>query len=564
MKNIKKQMTRELFEKKIFLVLMFLLTVFTSFMYFFVRFSIDANLGWLNELSSLNENQSAYKNGLMSNVSLAEDMLFGFLALTGFVFAFVFVRFYREHRKQIGTLKALGFTGRNINSVFWKISFVLALAGGVTGFVGGYFASDILLDANRQTYQIDGIVKGISLASVCRGIFVPSLVLALITAASWLVIGKQDAGTLMTGSKKEDDTKMLWLADKISGVFPHRMQLPMRLALRNPLAAGLIIVSVMVVSVMFLLGFSLNKSSETVKESQLTGHYYNYEKEFDSVRQGEKEDQSVRYLKASVTFKDHKKTVDWKLVGMDEDALVYELLDKDGLEIPYPKEREIVIGKQLEEVYGFHLGDEIVVSGERGSSTFRVSGVAFNATTGSAYVSLGTMQEILGVSDDSYNGILSLNGEKDGTGITREEKLDVLERDTVSNRVSAVIVQVMGCVIGCMLLFLALLINFQSATEDMHILKLLGYQKKEIHKMLIDIYKPMIVLSFFLTLFPSVCIVKAILRGLSRQIGDYMMFQTHIGVWALIGVVLFAIYFLVQMSFGIGLSCTCRKNRGVL
>ena len=560
MAYLKKQMIKELFRKKIFLALMFLLTVLTSFMYFFVHFSIDANLKWLNKLPSLNEKQAAYQNGLMSNTSLASDMLLGFLALTGFVFAFVFVRFYREHQKQIGAFKALGFTGRDINSVFWKVTFVMSLTGGVIGLIGGFFASDILISANREAYLISGIRKGISGLSICGGILVPGLVLTMITAASWLVVGKQDAGTLMTGIRKSDYTKTLILADRISGMFPVKMQLPMRLALRNPVAAGLIIVSVMMVSVMFLLGFSLNQSSERLKESQLIGHNYNYQEEFDTVIHGEKEKLAIRYLKESVTLDNGRKTIDFSLVGMDEDVQVYEFLDEKGGKVAYPGEQEIVIGKQLEEVYGFHLGDEITVSGEKGSAVFRVSGVAFNATTGNAYVSLNAMQKLLGVSKDAYNGIYCVEEKAGKAGITRAERLDELQRDTVSNRVSAVIVQVMGCVIGCILLFLALLINFQSAADEMHILQLLGYQRKEIHRMLIDIYKPLIAGAFLLTLPLALGIVKALLRGMSRQIGDYMMFQTHVAVWGLIIVVIFVIYLLVQLCFQIGIRREMQKE----
>ena len=539
---------------------MFLLTVLTSFMYFFVHFSIDANLKWLNKLPSLNEKQAAYQNGLMSNASLASDMLLGFLALTGFVFAFVFVRFYREHQKQIGAFKALGFTGRDINSVFWKVTFVMSLTGGVIGLIGGFFASDILISANREAYLISGIRKGISGLSICGGILVPGLVLTMITAASWLVVGKQDAGTLMTGIRKSDYTKTLILADRISGMFPVKMQLPMRLALRNPVAAGLIIVSVMMVSVMFLLGFSLNQSSERLKESQLIGHNYNYQEEFDTVIHGEKEKLAIRYLKESVTLDNGRRKLDFSLVGMDEDVQVYEFLDEKGGMVAYPGEQEIVIGKQMEEVYGFHLGDEITVSGEKGSAVFRVSGVAFNATTGNAYVSLNAMQKLLGVSKDAYNGIYCVEEKAGKAGITRAERLDELQRDTVSNRVSAVIVQVMGCVIGCILLFLALLINFQSAADEMHILQLLGYQRKEIHRMLIDIYKPLIAGAFLLTLPLALGIVKALLRGMSRQIGDYMMFQTHVAVWGLIIVVIFVIYLLVQLCFQIGIRREMQKE----
>ena len=560
MAYLKKQMIKELFRKKIFLALMFLLTVLTSFMYFFVHFSIDANLKWLNKLPSLNEKQAAYQNGLMSNTSLASDMLLGFLALTSFVFAFVFVRFYREHQKQIGAFKALGFTGRDINSVFWKVTFVMSLTGGVIGLIGGFFASDILISANREAYLISGIRKGISGLSICGGILVPGLVLTMITAASWLVVGKQDAGTLMTGIRKSDYTKTLILADRISGMFPVKMQLPMRLALRNPVAAGLIIVSVMMVSVMFLLGFSLNQSSERLKESQLIGHNYNYQEEFDTVIHGEKEKLAIRYLKESVTLDNGRRKLDFSLVGMDEDVQVYEFLDEMGGMVAYPGEQEIVIGKQMEEVYGFHLGDEITVSGEKGSAVFRVSGVAFNATTGNAYVSLNAMQKLLGVSKDAYNGIYCVEEKAGKAGITRAERLDELQRDTVSNRVSAVIVQVMGCVIGCILLFLALLINFQSAADEMHILQLLGYQRKEIHRMLIDIYKPLIAGAFLLTLPLALGIVKALLRGMSRQIGDYMMFQTHVAVWGLIIVVIFVIYLLVQLCFQIGIRREMQKE----
>ncbi len=560
MAYLKKQMIKELFRKKIFLALMFLLTVLTSFMYFFVHFSIDANLKWLNKLPSLNEKQAAYQNGLMSNTSLASDMLLGFLALTGFVFAFVFVRFYREHQKQIGAFKALGFTGRDINSVFWKVTFVMSLTGGVIGLIGGFFASDILISANREAYLISGIRKGISGLSVCGGILVPGLVLTMITVVSWLVVGKQDAGTLMTGIRKSDYTKTLILADRISGMFPVKMQLPMRLALRNPVAAGLIIVSVMMVSVMFLLGFSLNQSSERLKESQLIGHNYNYQEEFDTVIHGEKEKLAIRYLKESVTLDNGRRKLDFSLVGMDEDVQVYEFLDEKGGMVAYPGEQEIVIGKQMEEVYGFHSGDEITVSGEKGSAVFRVSGVAFNATTGNAYVSLNAMQKLLGVSKDAYNGIYCVEEKAGKAGITRAERLDELQRDTVSNRVSAVIVQVMGCVIGCILLFLALLINFQSAADEMHILQLLGYQRKEIHRMLIDIYKPLIAGAFLLTLPLALGIVKALLRGMSRQIGDYMMFQTHVAVWGLIIVVIFVIYLLVQLCFQIGIRREMQKE----
>lgn len=60
MKLVEKQLVQSLSKNKIFVFLMFLLSVFTSFMYFFVRFSIDVNYKRLQSIAVLNEKQQLY------------------------------------------------------------------------------------------------------------------------------------------------------------------------------------------------------------------------------------------------------------------------------------------------------------------------------------------------------------------------------------------------------------------------------------------------------------------------------------------------------------------------
>ena len=130
--------------------------------------------------------------------------------------------------------------------------------------------------------------------------------------------------------------------------------------------------------------------------------------------------------------------------------------------------------------------------------------------------------------------------------VTREEREAMLKRNTVSNQISAVICEVVGCVIGCILLLLAIALNFQSNLSDRKILHLLGYEPKEIRHLLSDVYKPVIFAGFLLMIFPSLGIVKVVLRSLSRQIEEYLHFQTGIWIQAFILAVIFAIYFLIQ------------------
>ena len=71
----------------------------------------------------------------------------------------------------------------------------------------------------------------------------------------------------------------------------------------------------------------------------------------------------------------------------------------------------------------------------------------------------------------------------DGLVESRLQRVERLERDAVSNKISAVINQATGVLIGVILLFLALFINFQDNQRDMDILRLIGYQNKEIRRL---------------------------------------------------------------------------------
>ena len=190
-----------------------------------------------------------------------------------------------------------------------------------------------------------------------------------------------------------------------------------------------------------------------------------------------------------------------------------------------------------------------------------ISGIAFNAATDSVYISKQELAKHLSQPSDYCNGIWSMKDlNLGGDVITKAQRIDKLERDSVSNKSSAVINQVMGCAVGCILLFLALYINFQDSTRDILILHLMGYKVKEIRKMLINIYGPIMRISFILTLIPGIMLVRSILRTLSLQIGDYIPFQTNGFILVGIFVLLNLVYILVQGSFHAGVKRIIRNE----
>lgn len=558
MKLIKKQLQKELFKNKIFLILMMLLAIFTSYMYFFVRFSTDANLKMLNVQSFLNDNEKLYEAALQSNVSLAYSFLIGSLAMTSFVYGMFFYRFFKKKGRDLGCLKALGFSDHTLRLCFARFSFFLTLIGSIIGLILGFFTSNILLDAGKRSYEITRQVKGINFSTGIIGLFLPALLFSVVTALCYAVISKQENALLLVPQTDHvKSSRLLGIADRLSKLFPAKKQLSLRLSFRKPIALLLVFTAVMCFSVMFILAYSLNLSSHFIYISQTDGWHYQYDVQFTGIHSlPTLASDKVPYLTTLGKISTPHLSLDQQIISFDGDHKFYELLSKDHEPITYPQKGEIVISPALHELYDLNIGDQITISVKNKSELFTISNIAFNAELNSVYVSNDDLQQLLQLSKDSFNGIWSMSPifpEENANLISLSERLEDLDRHFVSNRSSAVINQVIGALIGCILLFLALLVHFQDSTRDMLILDLMGYRPPAIRKMLINIYGPVLMIFYTLSLMPSICLVKFILRSLSLQIGDYMPFYTN--CWVLLGIfaLLYLIYFVTQWIFSLNI-----------
>jgi putative ABC transport system permease protein len=180
-----------------------------------------------------------------------------------------------------------------------------------------------------------------------------------------------------------------------------------------------------------------------------------------------------------------------------------------------------------------------------------VAGIARNAEQKRIYISKDTLTKWIGNDANIYNGILSMRQPAErGKSVSMKERLEELDRAAVSNRTSAVLNQILGGVLGCLLIYLVILLNFNDSMKEILILHLLGYRTKQINTMLISIYRPIIGFSFFIMIYPSIYICKSIQRNLSIQTNDYMPFQTNISVLIFTFILINIIYNAVKYVFG--------------
>lgn len=511
------------------------------------------------------------------------------MGLTGYVFCMFYYRFFRKNSKVIGTLRTLGYKDSKLRYVFIFFTLVLTLAGSLLSLIPGYLVSDALIQSSVYSYQVSGLVKSISLSTVLVGLFAPLTFLCLITFLCYGFIKDKEISTLITPNQTTlSYDGLLRAANRLSAVCPTKNKFPMRLALRKPIILLLILMAVTSFSVLFIMAYSLNLSSQKIYESQTKGHNYLFDAHWHTpqtfdINSAEAMDSSkasandpstsntlvqplpterMPYLSSKGLLKTDTLQLSHEIISLSYNSLLFQLLDAKGDKVPVPQAGEIVISPMLHELYHLEIGDTVTLTIAEHSRSFVVSQVAFNCKLGSVYVAPSDLVDLLELPPYTYNGMWSIQPISSAdTLITHEEKLDELDRSFVSNRSSAVINQVIGCIIGCILLFLALLLNFQDSTRDILILHLMGYKTPAIRRMLIDIYKPIIWGFFILTLYPAIQIVKTILASISLEVGDYMPFQTNLLVLIGIFILLNIVYLFVQWGFNIGIKKILKSDQ---
>lgn len=551
---IYKQLFGQLLKDKVFLSLLMLLTILTSFSFFFVMFSVDGNLSALNPVEILSENQQNYLNALNSNTTLARIFLMSMTGLTSLVFVMFFYRFFAANKRQIGCIKALGVRNKKLQLFFVMFTVILSVIGTTVGLLGGYFASSILINANSHTHSVTGLIKGVSLYNLAFGVFIPTAVFGIVSMLCFGFVEKKEAGFLLSGNDMRTCFPVtLKIADKISRIAPYGMRFSLRIALRKPLSILLLITAIMSFNVCVILGQSLNISSETVFKQQTDGHNYEFDVRLSEFQTEQISDNTMSYITEKAVILTNGYELNRVVTGFYDINELYSLKNESGELLTMPKIGRVYINPELSEIYGVKIGEQLeLLIGEKQIS-FIVDDIAINAQARSVYINIQQLTEILGISRGAYNGALSSTALLGGTTISSTERVDELNRNAVSNKVSAVINQAAGVLVGAVLIFLALYLNFRDNTHDILILNMIGQRNKYIRKMLVDVYFPVMCVAFVVTVFPSIVLAMSIQKSLSVSTDDYMPFGCNLLVIAVAFAAICLIYRGVTTVFNFGI-----------
>lgn len=559
MSSVYKQIYKSLLYEKAAVSVLFFLSCLGSFMYFFVQVSIDGNLTHLTYKKAMaltiNSSEKEFLIALHSNQILATTFLIILSLIAAFAFYMFYKKYYRNHIKEIGCYKAFGYSNKQIIVVVFFITSSLSFIAFIVGFVLGWICSDVLLQLYRSSFDIELLQKGIFPSNLGIGflfIVVLSGIMAIVPYYKFL---KLEPSSLLRNFPEEHQNEWeVFINHKLSYVAPVKYRSSLRMILRKPFAVALVFLSVSFFTVLWIISISLNLSSQYIYETQTLGRSYKYDiqlEEYQQPYQSLKGDSNF-YLNGKIGISWRGNVINQQAIGFHKKTNLFQLYTLDHKELFLPKDKEVYINEALSELYGIRQNDFIDILVNNKNYKVKVAAIVKNAEINTIYLSETQLASILSLDEPIYNGILSNTIPKEYQNeliITEKERLALLQKNNVSNRISAVINQLLGCVTGCLLLYLVILLNFQECRRNILILNMLGYTAKSINKMLISIYKPLMNVAFVIMLPLSIIVCQFIQKKLSIETGDYIPFQTNliiiVGIWLLLNL----LYHLIQLRF---------------
>lgn len=510
-----------------------------------------------------------------SNRTFAEMFLYLLLSISVFIIVVITKKRVDDERLQIGVLKSLGYKRYKIALSYLTYPVVGSLIGGVLGFLFGLAlhmpVAEIFL--SYYTVPLDGFI--VNMNYLTTSILVPMIMLsALSFLIAFIMLRKRPLDLLKEGSNLKINA-LSKLTTKITKFMKFESKFRYQLASRSTgklvivtltsFCTGLLIVLVIVG--MNLFNSLIDQSFDTMK--------YKYMVNYNAPQVGESNEDdlilssSMDLVKVTDENGKKKKLEDDEftvnLSGIDSYTKYISVKDeKEKNLLPKLEEEEngIIVNKNIQEYMKIEIGDNIVLKNNDEEIIYKVVGIEDQYLNFNAYVSRNELSKQMGYSDNVYQVRYTTNKKYSSMEKLSDEELEQVSgifsieelRGNIEKqmqRMNSSIYVVIFFASFMVLVIISVIANIvvEENKKTISLMKVLGYQNKEISSIVLNIYTPFIIVAYLLSIPCMIGILKTIVSAL---LGDVKMvipvtLSPGLAILGLVGL-LVAYYIAISLS----------------
>ena len=530
-------------------------------------FKNDENIS-LDALSAIRISRiNALELEIKTDRVFAKYFMYLLLAISVFVIIVITKKRIEDERLQIGVLKALGYNRIKIAISYLVYPIFGSIIGGVIGFFAGAFASGYLSNIYLSYFNmpIDGYRFNINY--LLEDIFVPLIILSILAfLIAIFMLRKKPLKLLKEGSNLKVNffskfvtfiTKKLPFKTRFRYSLASRSLGKLLIVTLTSFCTGLLIVLVLIGLNMF--SSMLDKTFNGMKlKNQVTyigtmsgysdteDYIYTTNMTLEEVISSNGDSHKIeRKKEGSEDIEDYTVNIN----GIDKELRLLEAKDKDGNNV-YPKlvnYDDIIINQNIAKIADASVGDILVF--KSGDKEFRYKLVAIDNSFmgGSAYVKRAPLAKefendeaaynIKFTNDDKYSSMSNLSKEeteKIANIMSIEDLRENLENQMSSSNGAIYFVIIFASIMAFVIILIIANIVVEENKKTISLMKVMGYDDKNISSIVLNIYTPFIIIAYLLSIPAMKNLLEFIVSKLTGSI-DFAIPIEFSFVKALIG-----------------------------
>ncbi|WP_282032860.1 ABC transporter permease [Metabacillus indicus] len=436
---------------------------------------------------------------------------------------------------QIGTLLALGYTRKEVTLSFMMYPLIIAIAGTVLGIAAGLIAAGPLTELYTAFYNLPILNRlAFDPVTLIAGFAVPIFVLCL---AGFLTIRKKvNKPPLQLLHSRPSFSRKGAIKLPLKWSFKRRFRLKMLLS--SPSKSLVLFTGILFSSLLVTFGFiSMNSMNVLMKKTYEDAYRYNYAVYYQEVKTEPAAATESPFSAAEAIIKgeDGRKDVKTQLVGMDPSTPMLKLIDSSGTELNGKLSDGAVVTQALAAAEGLKAGDSITIQNPwtDQEQSITVTGVADIFIGHAIYMERGDVNRFLSLEEDAYIGKWTLKKES-GEAIAAIEDKNAMKKGMEQllepTNYSAAVIGVFAFLIGLIIIYLITSMMMDEHTVNISLLKVMGYDRKEISSLLLNVYTPVVIAGYVLGVPLAFISYKGLMASVSESTGfslpiepDYLM-----------------------------------------
>ncbi len=452
----------------------------------------------------------------------------------------------QAERSQIGILKALGYKRIEIALPYFIAISAFALAMLAIGYVLGWLAADPLKALYLDFYLLPSTSIGQSFTVFATAILVPLLFFSTVSGfVIYRILGER-ALSLLSPPVHQSINRLSRIVSKLLSKSSGATKFKYLQAIRSTSSFLIFFIGILFSTLLILFALMLNDTIDRITIGYLAEVDYEYEAALDpaqplpDLQVGEE-----KFLSYPFALVGNNSVV---LQGLAPDNRLYQLYDADGKEITAALADGVIISERLKITQDITPGDSIIVNINNVETEFTVRGVVNEFTTDKIYMERELLSLLLtdNRTPDLFNGIYSLKSPSPEIYPVILSKEGIIKQSESLASYSNLIFNVLiagAAVIAGSILFVLTSFTVEWNYYAISLLKVLGYNKREVNAMVLRSYLVYALLSFLISLPIALFVLSQLIVVFAQDYGVVLplMFKPVYGLIAL-GILL-VIYF---------------------